>query len=169
MKRIKGTDGVALVECVNPITNKWRVRWDVQANAGTDEKGEPETGVNYMEEEFSCKPTFSEIKELITGWFNQLIDEKILSGFVWNGFPVWLSTENQFNYKADYDLAVQTNGTTLPVTFKFGSDETPEYHEFKTLDELTDFYIKSVAFVQDALKQGWTEKDTFDFAPYQEE
>ncbi len=168
MKRIKGTDGVALVECVNPITNKWRVRWNVQANAGTDEKGEPETGVNYMEEEFSCKPTFPEIKELITGWFNQLIDEKILSGFVWNDYPVWLSTENQFNYKAAYDLAVQTGGTTLPVTFKFGSDETPKYHEFKTLDELTDFYIKSVAFVQDTLKKGWMEKDSFDFTAYQE-
>lgn len=168
MKRIKGTDGVALVECVNPITNKWRVRWDVQANAGTDEKGESETGVNYMEEEFSCKPTFPEIKELITGWFNRSIDEKILSGFVWNGYPVWLSTENQFNYKAAYDLAVQMNGITLPVTFKFGSDETPVYHEFKALDELTDFYIKSVAFVQDTLKEGWMKKDTFNFVPYQE-
>lgn len=168
MKRIKGTDGVVLVECVNPITNKWRVRWDVQVNTGTDEKGEPETGVNYMEEEFSCKPTFPEIKELITGWFNQSIDGKILSGFVWNDYPVWLSTENQFNYKAAYDLAVQTNGTTLPVTFKFGSDETPEYHEFKTLDELTDFYTKSVAFVQDTLKEGWVKKDSFDFTAYQE-
>lgn len=168
MKRIKGTDGVELVECVNPITNKWRVRWDVQANAGTDEKGEQETGVNYMEEEFSCKPTFPEIKELITGWFNQSIDEQILSGFVWNGYPVWLSTENQFNYKAAYDLAVQTNGATLPVTFKFGSVETLVYHEFKSLDELTDFYTKSVAFVQDTLKEGWVKKDTFNFVPYQE-
>ena len=167
MKRIKGTEGVALIECINPIVNKWRVRWDVQGNAGTDERGKPEIGVNYMEEEFPYKPTFEEIKELITRWFNQSIDEKIMSGFVWNDYPVWLSTENQFNYKAAYDLAVQTDGTTLPVTFKFGSDETPKYHEFKTLAELTDFYIKSVAFVQDTLKQGWTEKDTFDFAPYQ--
>lgn len=60
------------------------------------------------------------------------------------------------------------NGTTLPVTFKFGSDETPVYHEFKALDELTDFYIKSVAFVQDTLKEGWMKKDTFNFVPYQE-
>ena len=39
--------------------------------------------------------------------------------------PVWLSSENQFNYKAAYDLAVQTGGATLPVTFKFGTDEVP--------------------------------------------
>lgn len=167
MKRIKGTDGVALIECVNPPVNKWRVRWDVQANAVTDDKGEP-AGVNYMEEEFLYKPSFSEIKELITTWHNQKIDEKILSGFVWNGYPVWLSTENQFNYKAAYDLAVQTNGTTLPVTFKFGSKDTPVYHEFVTLNDIKDFYIKSVAFVQETLKQGWTEKDMFDFTPYQE-
>ena len=49
--------------------------------------------------------------------------------------PVWLSTENQYNYKAAYDLAVQTGGETLPVTFKFGSDEQPEYHTFEKLDE----------------------------------
>ena len=37
-------------------------------------------------------------------------DEKIVSGFVWRDMQVWLSSENQFNYKAAYDLAVQTKG-----------------------------------------------------------
>jgi hypothetical protein len=58
--------------------------------------------------------------------------------------PVWLSSENQFNYKAAYDLAVQTGGATLPVTFKFGTDEVPQYREFVTLEELTDFYTKAM-------------------------
>jgi hypothetical protein len=39
--------------------------------------------------------------------------------------PVWLSTENQFNYKAAFDLATQTGGKSLPVTFKFGSTNNP--------------------------------------------
>lgn len=165
MKRIKGSEGVALIECVNPGLNKWRVRWDVQANTATDDNSDAD-GVNYMEEEFLYKPSFSEIKDLITKWFNQSIDNKILSGFTWNNYPVWLSTENQFNYKAAYDLAIQNDGATLPVTFKFGSDDEPVYHEFTTLDDIKDFYIKSVMFVQGVLKQGWTEKDNFDFTPY---
>lgn len=166
MKRVKGSEGVALIECVNPSLNKWRVRWDVQVNAPEDDGREAE-GVNYMEEEFLHKPPFSEIKELITKWFNQSIDDRIVSGFAWKDYPVWLSTENQFNYKAAYDLAAQTAGATLPVTFKFGSDDEPVYHEFGTLDDISDFYIKSVMFVQGVLKQGWTAKDSFDFAPYQ--
>ena len=30
MKRVEGSSGVSLFECVNPVKNKWRVRWDVQ-------------------------------------------------------------------------------------------------------------------------------------------
>lgn len=166
MKRVKGSEGVALIECVNPSLNKWRVRWDVQVNASEGDGREAE-GVNYMEEELLHKPTFSEMKELITKWFNQSIDDRIVSGFAWKDYPVWLSTENQFNYKAAYDLAAQTAGETLPVTFKFGSEAEPVYYKFETMDNIKDFYIKSVMFVQEILKQGWMDKDTFDFSLYQ--
>lgn len=166
MKRVRGNEGVMLIECINPYVNKWRVRWDIRINTTTDNPVHVE-GVNYMEEEFLYQPSFFEIRELITKWFNIQIDEKILSGFVWHDYPVWLSTENQFNYKAAYDLAIQTKGDTLPVTFKFGSDEEPVYHEFQTVEDLKDFYLKSVTFVQGVLKQGWLDKDTFDFTPYQ--
>lgn len=30
MKKVEGNIGVRLLECINPIKNKWRVRWDVQ-------------------------------------------------------------------------------------------------------------------------------------------
>ena len=60
-----------------------------------------------------------------------------------------------------YDLAVQTGGETLPVTFKFGSDEQPEYHTFDNLDELKDFYTKAVRYIQKALAEGWKKKDKF--------
>ena len=50
-------------------------------------------------------------------WYNSQTDAAILSGFAYNGAHVWLSVENQYNYKAAYDLAVQTGGETLPVTF----------------------------------------------------
>lgn len=80
--------------------------------------------------------------------------------------PIWLSTENQFNYKAAYDLAVQTNGASLPVKFKFGTDEAPIYHTFNELEELQEFYMSSIAFVQQVLDDGWNEKDNLDLSVF---
>ena len=81
--------------------------------------------------------------------------------------PVWLSMENQFNYKAAFDLAVQTNGDSLPVTFKFGTDDKAVYHEFTTLEDITDFYSKAVAFKDKILSDGWALKDAIDFSLYE--
>lgn len=77
-----------------------------------------------------------------------------------------LSGENQFNYKSAYDLAVQTGGGTLPVTFKFGTDMEPVYRTFETLEELTDFYTKAMRHIQNALADGWEKKDAFDINLY---
>ena len=160
MKRVEGGGLVQLLECTNPVRNKWRVRWDVQP-------GEQEGIVSYMEEEFSYKPSVEEIKALIVDWYNQQINNKIISGFAYNEVPVWLSQENQFNYKAAYDLALQTDGASLPVTFKFGTDEEPVYYEFDTLEKLTDFYTKEMQFVQNTLSEGWKKKDAVDLSNYE--
>ena len=80
---------------------------------------------------------------------------------------VWLSTENQFNYKAAYDLAVQTNGANLPQVFKFGSTENPEYYKFETVEELTDFYIKATTYINQCLAVGWAKKDSINWDEYQ--
>ena len=53
MKRVEGSAGVSLLECTNPVKNKWRIRWDVQKK----EDG----SASYMEEEFNHKPTDEEI------------------------------------------------------------------------------------------------------------
>lgn len=159
MRKVEGNAGVPLMECTNPVKNKWRIRWDVQ---------EKENGsASYMEEEFYHKPTGEEIRTLVMSWYNSQTDAAILSGFTYNGAHVWLSTENQYNYKAAYDLAVQTGGETLPVTFKLGSDEHPEYHTFNRLDELKDFYVKAVGFIQTVLADGWKKKDKFNLDLYQ--
>lgn len=117
---------------------------------------------------FPYKPTVDVIKDAILDIENAAIDKKILSGFVWNDMTVWLSSENQFNYKAAYDLAIQTNGANLPLTFKFGDSEDPKYHEFKTLEDLSDFYIKVVSFVNTTLAEGWKKKDSINWDLYQE-
>lgn len=135
------------------------MRWDIQP-------GDRDSSVSYMEEEFPYKPAEEEIKKLIMDWYNQQIDNEITSGFSYNGLPVWLSQENQFNYKATYDLAVQTDGATLPVRFKFGTADEPVYYEFNTLDKLTEFYTKAMLYVQQTLAAGWDTKETVNFELY---
>ena len=161
MRRIEGTAGVKLIECVSPARNKWRIRWDVQAREdGT---------ANYMEEEFSHRPSDEEIRTAVLEWYNQQTEKTILSGFEYEGAVVWLSSENQFNYKAAYDLAVQTGGATLPVKFKFGTDDEPVYRVFDNLESLTDFYTRAMRHIQEALVAGWNKKDEFNLEEYHAE
>ena len=60
MKRVEGTSGIKLIECVSPARNRWRIRWDVQ---------EREDGsASYMEEGFVGRPHMDTIKSVITDW-----------------------------------------------------------------------------------------------------
>lgn len=159
MNNVVGSSaGAAYIECVNPKKDKWKIRWDMQ---------ERDDGTcSWVEEDFNHKPSTGEIKETITGWYNGKTEEEILTGFEWNGHLVWLSMENQLNYKVAYDLAVQTDGQNLPVTFKFGTDEEPYYQTFDTLEELRDFYVQMIGHIQDALSEGWNGKDAIDWGLY---
>lgn len=58
MRRVEGNADVKLLECTNPVQNKWRMRWDVQ----TDVNG----STSFMEAEFSGKPTVEEIERTIS-------------------------------------------------------------------------------------------------------
>jgi hypothetical protein len=159
MMRVQGTKGALPIECVNPVKNKWRIRWDVQPSDG-------ENSVTYMEEEFGHKPTAAEVKAVVMDWYNSVINAEILSGFKYEGSTVWLSQENQFNYKAAYDIAAQLGSLPSPVTFKFGDSDTPVYRTFETLPELADFYISAMSHIQKMLENGWKQKDGFDFNVY---
>ena len=112
--------------------------------------------------EFDHKPSASEVKEMIVAMVNADTEERIMKNHVWRGNKVWLSTENQMNFKAAYDLNAQTCGAMLPLTFKLGEDEEgqPMYHEFCTLDELSDFYSSCVMHVNACLVEGWAIKDS---------
>lgn len=134
--------------------------------------GLDENGISKLARIVEYKPTLEEIKEMVLDAINKEIDHTILTGFVWTDgdgheYPVWLSTENQFNYKSAFDLAVQTGGAMLPVTFKFGTVEEPAYHEFTTLEELQDFYLKAIQFIQATYQRGWMEKDSVDWSCYE--
>ena len=194
------------VSIVQPLGNgEWAVRWDFKPKLDINGK---ENGVNWYEEEILLHiPQLDEIKEMITSWQNKQVDGAILQGCRWNGMPVWLSMENQFNYKSVFDLAAMTEPqvqewdaanpglagqeyilqevtddeghtfpspvptgrphSVLPVQFKFGTAEEPQYHTFTTLKELTEFYIFTMSYIQSCYTSGWTRKDSFDYSAYQ--
>lgn len=146
-----------VVEYSNPGINIWTILWDEQKE---------EKGISYMAEFFTEKPTIAKIKDTILNWYNEKINQEIMSGFTWKDIPVWLSIENQFNYKSAYDLAIQTNGQLLP-TFKFGTTESPVYYKFESLEDLKDFYISAMTYVTKTLSKGWQEKDGIDWTVYE--
>ena len=167
MRRVQGTIGVALVECIDHYIGKYRIRWDILP--------EPDDNINNQAVSFyeieiisQYKPKINNIKQALLDGINQMTDDKILSGFVWKDMPVWLSTENQFNYKAAYDLAVMSQGKSLPVLFKFGTTENPIYYTFETIEDISDFYLSAMAYISKTLEDGWVMKDSIDWSEYEE-
>lgn len=156
-------------DVMNPIYKK-----DKDGNIEYDEQSNPiiigyeDTDYcNVLVEYYRGQRTEAAMRKLIEDWYNPEIDAKILNGFTWNEMPVYLSSENQFNFKAAYDLAIQTSSQSLPVTFKLGEQNgVPVYHTFEQMSEFTDFYTKAVTFINTTLAEGWAKKDSFDWSLY---
>lgn len=140
-----------------------RNKYELIYGFGKDREDD-DTGWNYRQR-FNYRPTLDEIKEVITAQIDNDTDAKILTQFSWNGKAVYLSKENQMNFKAAYDLAVQTGGQSLPIKFKLGEDaeKNAVYHTFSELAEFSDFYTKAIAFVIACLNEGWEDKDSINY------
>jgi hypothetical protein len=54
----------------------------------------------------------------------------------------------------------------LPIKFKFGTADEPIYHTFETLEELSDFYVKAMGYINTCLEEGWIEKDSINWEDY---
>ena len=101
---------------ITPLTGKQRVIATVTITA---DDGEEITAA----QAFDHKPEKEELTKLITDEINARTNRKIIEGLTWNDMPVWLSTENQLNFKSAYDMAVQAAGASLPVEFKLGEQD----------------------------------------------
>ena len=97
---------------------------------------------------------------------NEDVTYVIENCFTWNGYSIHLNKENQMNYKAAFDLALSTNGESLPVTFRFYKNRKPELYTFDNVAELKDFYIKANAHINKCLMNGWTKKDSINESDY---
>lgn len=153
---VDDSQSLPLLEPYNPIKGQWLLRWRSLT------KGE------WIECVIDHKPSIEDIKSYVLQWHNKQIDMAILSGHRWRGMAIWLSPENQQNYKASFDLALQFGGQggTLPLTYKFGTETEPIYHQFETLEELKDFYLSTVLYVKSVLATGWERKDSIDWSVY---
>jgi len=52
-----------------------------------------------------------------------------------------------------------------PNIVKRGGD--PVYYTFETLEDISDFYVKAIAFINQTLNEGWIKKDSIDWTPYE--
>lgn len=157
------------IPLVKMASGRWKLHFDFAPHYATDEEGnKTETNLGtWYETWLSGKPSIEQIKNIIITAINKDVDNNILSGFMWKNMPVWLSTENQFNYKAAYDLAVMSQGQSLPVVFKFGSTDNPIYYEFETLEDISDFYVSAMTHINKTLEEGWKKKDSIDWSVYE--
>ena len=132
---------------------------------GRGEDKENQNAVFVWRRDYDHRPDRAEVKADINALVNAATDRKIASGFVWKGLPIWLSSENQFNLKAAYDVAFQTEGASLPAKYKLGEDEggSPIYYDFEDLDTFKDFYFGCIGWIQQCIAEGWKEKDEVDY------
>lgn len=141
------------IECVDSKRNIWKIRWDFKDDS-------------FEEVTLDYKPSLEKIQNLIYDWYNKQTDKAILEGFVWKDMPIWLSSENQFNYKAAFDLAMMSEGANLPIKFKFGTTKDPIYYTFETVGDLSDFYMQAMSYINNTLDKGWQQKDSINWNRY---
>lgn len=145
------------------VGNTWYAQYEKVVDAeNTDMVSCSRVAVSLVNE-----PTTQQCLDSIFSQVNSEIDEKILSGCVWtdadgNSHNVWLSMENQFNFKATFDLALQMGGKTLPVAFKLGTNESPDYVTFASVESLQDFILKTTSYIQETLAEGWKRKNAIE-------
>lgn len=126
------------------------------------------------------RPDITRLKDAVIKDINDWTDEKILTGYQWTVLHgndagktvnVWLSNENKENYKAKYDTAKDAPELAVwPTKFKVSEteDKEPVYEYFADVNELKAFYYGGLAFIEQAVNDGWAKKDGIDWQAYED-
>jgi hypothetical protein len=124
--------------------------------------------------------TFNDVRDAICADIDARTDEAILCGYDWTvkhgddadkAVKVWLSKENQNNFKAKHDAAlVYPNLVKFPMTYKISEDAEKKaiYEVFQSIEELATFYLGGINYIQTCYEAGWAEKGGIDWEPYEE-
>ena len=123
----------------------------------------------YLYKKQTAQVSFEMVKETVIKDIDAKTDAKILNGYPFTPdgaeepIIVWLSKENQTNFSEAHRLQI------VPVKFKMNEteDKEPIYHTFETFEELDRFYKGGVQYINQCLNEGWAEKDSIDWAPYE--
>ena len=110
MKRVQGTKGVSLFECINADQNKWNVRWDVQDNP-VDKDGKVK-GINYMEETFLFKPDLTDVKSVMSIWCS---GEEAVGSFVLDAKNITLERSGILLLRSQAEQAVKEGAASMPL------------------------------------------------------
>lgn len=104
-------------------------------------------------------PTLEQLKQAVIQDINDRVKTAIISGFTYEGNPVWLSQENQMNFSQ----------AVVPATLKIGEEQdgTPIYKTFSDAAELKAFNDACSLWRQQCLSEGYQKKDGIDWAPYE--
>ena len=113
---------------------------------------------------------YSEFADIIKD-IDERTDDKSEHGYVWSGKPVKLNWENRQNFKAVHDAAAMyPEQVSFPKLFKLsdGDDGNAVYHTFESMQELAQFYLGGLGWIEQCVEEGFHKKDGFDFTPYEE-
>ena len=104
-------------------------------------------------------PTLEQAKQAVIQDINDRVKTAIISGFSYEGNPVWLSQENQLNFSQ----------AVTPATLKIGEEQdgAPIYKTFSDAAELKAFNDACSLWRQQCLTEGYQKKDGMDWAPYE--
>ena len=167
------TNSSSIPECISRIDKEsFLVRWGTTPLIIKDEVGnEIEVGYESFESVIKSLPyDINKIRSVILNHYNDKCNQEILSGLTYEGSLVWLSSENQFNYKAAFDFAFQTvasGGEFIPVTVKLSEEDTPVYKTFSDITELQEFMTSCLTHIQNTLSKYWEIKDNIDWSKYE--
>ena len=115
----------------------------------------------------------SELRQMAIERINAHTDQLILTGYQWTVLhgndagktvKVWLSKENQDNFKAKHDAAlVYPDRVRFPMTYKISEvNHKAVYEVFESIQELAAFYLGGLAYIEACYNAGWAEKDAVD-------
>lgn len=110
-----------------------------------------------------------DIKAAILEDVDNEVKRLIIETMTWNDKQVWLSIENQQNYKTALDVAEATGGENLPVNFKLGNEDEPTYVTFSTIESLKEFWLACANHISNSIHWGWQLKDSIDWSKYKRE
>lgn len=134
MKRVQGTKGVSLFECINADQNKWSVRWDVQDNP--EEEGRM-TGVNYMEETFLYQPDLKDVKSVMAIW---LSSEDTMGSFILDGKTVTMDRSAILLLDSQAEQAIKENDNAIPmVTDKGVIEVAPDVAAYVAMRAMANY------------------------------